>query len=554
MGTPLTRQPTSSPVGVQEPRIRVLPKAAASFRLGEAALKLADRLGRAVIDLIPWQEGAVLDICVTTIDDQFAAAAAGLVVSRQNGKGGVLELRVVAGVTLPQFGEKRILWTAHTWKTAADAHDRVAKIFLSHPSLKARLVGNGEPHKGGIGYGNVSRSINLKDGSQILFFTRSNSAGRGLWADLLIVDEALDVTDSELSALRYTLRTAAIRTGRRAQTIYVSTPPDEEKHQNGTVFSRLRKRALAGAAGVGWNEWSVPSLEELAAAAEAQGRKVLGDPRLPDPEGDLPAETVELWRQGNPSLGYLFDVGVLQADRTESGDREFLVEGLAAPDYWPDPDPAGVGKSALDIETWKARRDPESRPLDPVSLGIEASASGAVTLSVAGWREDGRKHGEQVWHGPSVRAVGVLLKIVEKVDPAVLVIDGRGKAGSLLPEIRAKGLEPQVLAAYERHQADVGLVRDIENDDLRLPGRPMPEMDAAAEAATWRESGELKFFDRRAGGVPPAPLVSLSLARFGLLTVAATPPKPPPPAPRAVKSDDKAFDFAGVGDLATVGF
>jgi hypothetical protein len=50
----------------------------------------------------------------------------------------------------------------------------------------------------------VSRSINLKDGSQILFFTRSASAGRGLWGDLLIIDEALDVTDSELSALRYT--------------------------------------------------------------------------------------------------------------------------------------------------------------------------------------------------------------------------------------------------------------------------------------------------------------------------------------------------------------
>jgi hypothetical protein len=142
--------------------------------LGDAALRLVDRLGPDVIDLIPWQEGSVLDICATDDDDQFAASAFGEVVSRQNGKGGVLEVRVVAGVTLPQFREKRILWTAHTWKTAADAHERVANIFLSHPSLKSRLVGNGEPHKGGIGYGNVSRSINLKDGSQILFFTRSN--------------------------------------------------------------------------------------------------------------------------------------------------------------------------------------------------------------------------------------------------------------------------------------------------------------------------------------------------------------------------------------------
>jgi hypothetical protein len=124
-------------VGVQEPRIRIVSPTATCDRLGDAALRLVDRLGPDVIDLIPWQEGSVLDICATDDDDQFAASAACEVVSRQNGKGGVLEVRVVAGVTLPQFREKRILWTAHTWKTAKDAHERVANIFLSHPSLKA---------------------------------------------------------------------------------------------------------------------------------------------------------------------------------------------------------------------------------------------------------------------------------------------------------------------------------------------------------------------------------------------------------------------------------
>jgi hypothetical protein len=98
------------------------------------------------------------------------------VVSRQNGKGGVLEVRVIAGVTLPQFGERRILWTAHTWKTAKDAHERVANIFLSHPDLKARLKHGDER---GIGYGNDSRSITLRDGSQILFFTRSATPAVG---------------------------------------------------------------------------------------------------------------------------------------------------------------------------------------------------------------------------------------------------------------------------------------------------------------------------------------------------------------------------------------
>lgn len=525
-------QPTSSPVGMQAPRIRVLPPAATSFRLGEAALRLADRLGRAVIDLMPWQEGAVLDICVTTAEDQFAAAAAGLVVARQNGKGGVLELRVIAGVTLPQFGERRIIWTAHTAKTARDAHARVANIFLSHPDLKARLKYGDER---GITYGNDIRTITLRDGQEIFFFTRSATAGRGLWADLLILDEALELTDDELSVLRFTLRTAARRTGRRAQTIYVSTPPDEEKHKHSLVFARLRKRALGGVHGVGWNEWSVPTLKELKELAEAEGRRLVGDPRLTDES---------YWLQGNPSLGYLFDIGQLYNDLAESGEREFLVEGLAAPDYWPDPDPKGGGEPAIDFDTWKHRRDPKSRALDPVALGLEVSPRGVATLSACGWRADGRKHGEQLWTGPDTAAVAKLLQIVARSDPATLVVDGRGRASSLLPDIRAAGLEPQILTSGERSQADDGLVRDLEADQLRLPGMEMTEMDAAAEAVTWRKVGDLRFFDRAAGGAPISPLVSLSLARIGLLTVAAQPP-PPPPAKALPLSDLPARDERG---------
>lgn len=550
--TRLTKLPVTSPVGSQQPRILVLPEAATCDRLGGAALKLADRLGPEVFDLMPWQEDSVLAICMTDEQGQFAASAVGEVVSRQNGKGGVLELRAVAGVTLPQFGERRIIWTAHTGKTAWDAHARVAAIFLSHPDLKARLRGGDEKH--GIRYGNDMRAILLKDNRQILFFTRSAYAGRGLWGDLLICDEALDLTDEELSSLRYTIRTAAIRTGRRAQTIYTSTPPDEEKHHNGLVFARLRKRALAGARGVCWIEFSVPSLAELRAAAEAEGRRLFGDPRLPDPDKPLPPETVDLYRQGNPSLGYLFDLGTLQSDRTESGDREFLVEGLAAPDYWPDPDAADAADPVFDVEEWKTRRDRSSVALDPVALGLDVSPQGVAALSVVGWRADGRKHGELIQSAPGTGwALPLLLDVVAAVDPAVLVIDGRGKASSLLPEIRAAGLDPQVLTSAERSQADDGLARDVAEDRLHLPAEPMPALDAAAEAATWRESGDVKFFDRRAGGAGIAPLVSLSLARFGLLTVAAQPPRAPGPPPEAIGSAEPS----SVGrelDLMTAGF
>lgn len=532
----MTRLPSSDPVGVQEPRLRIRPPST-STDSGQDALRLADAAG---IELIPWQESDVVDICAEN-GNEWAASAAADVVSRQNGKGGVLEVRALAGVVL--FGERRILWTAHADKTAEDAHTRMTEIFEGSPSLRKRLAA-GRTH--GVLHGKGSRAIKLKGGAEIFFFTRSPNAGRGLWADCLFLDEALDVTDGELSVLRYTLRTSRIRTGRRAQTVYTSTPPDEEKHPNGVVFARLRQRALSGRTrSVCWIEHSVPSLLELQAEAAAAGRRLAGDPRLSDGP---------YWLQGNPSLGYLFDLGTLRADLEESGERGFLVEGLAAPDFWPDPDASDDGEAALDVDVWTSRRDAESVVLDPVALGLEVSLRQVATFSVAGWRADGRKHGEQVWSGPASAAVAALQNIIGKVDPAVLVVDSRGKGGSLLPEIRAAGLDPQVLTAGERSQADEGLARDIENDELRLPGAPMPEMDAAAESVTWRQSGDIRFFDRQAGAAGISPMVSLSLARFGLLTVAAQPPrKSGSPPPEAIAAGD-SITVGGERDLMTIGF
>lgn len=492
--------------------------------MGDAALRLADRLGPGTFNLIPWQEGAVLDCCRTDDEDQFAASEYGLLVARQNGKGGALELRAVAGVVLPVFGERRILWTAHTWKTAKDAHQRVANIFLSHPDLKALLKNGNED---GISYGNDSRGITLKNGNQILFFTRSATAGRGLWADLLICDEALDLNDDELSVLGMTTRTAAMRTGRRAQTLYVSTPPDEARHKNGVVFARIRKKALTGVPGICWNEWSVPTRDELAELAAAEGRVLLDDPRL---------TTEQYWPQGNPSLGYLFDIGVLRADLAKYGPREFLVEGLAAGDHWPDPD-ADPDADALAVPqglfTTGDRLDPTSTPLNPVVLGLDVSPGRQVTLTAAGWRADSRKHIEVIQTGQGTGwVIDVLTRVIADHDPADLVLDEL-VVGLLGAQLRAAGIEPTTTGRQQMAQASMGLVDDLLEDRVRHRG-DQPLVDAA-ESAGKRPLGDGWAFNRR-GGIDISPLVSAALASWGLENV-AQPTAPPPPAARSLGPD-----------------
>lgn len=502
---------------------------------GRDALRLAEASG---IDLIPWQEASVVDICAerAAFDAQlqWAATAAGLIVPRQNGKGGVLETIALAGVVL--FGEQRILWTAHQDKTVEDAHARMEEIFDSSPALRKRLAPG---RTNGVLHGKGSRAIKLRNGAEIQFFTRSPSAGRGLWADRLFLDEALDITDGELRILRFTLRTSAIRTGRRAQVVYASTPPDKEVHANGIVLARLRQRALAGKAkGVAWVEHSVPSREELGLRPNDP------DPRLTDES---------FWIASNPSLGYLFDLGVLQGDKDELDDSGFLLEGLAAPDFWPDPNEQSQLPDAIDQGVWRAQRDASSRCLDPVALGIEVSPSRDAALVVCGWRADGRMHGEVVAEGPGTGwVIDVLLRIVEKTDPFVLVIDKAGQAGSLVPSIEAAGLEPLVLNTTQRTSADRGLVDDLEQGEMVVV--PSPGLDGAAAVATWRDVGDVQAFDRRGGRGDIKSLVGLSLARFGLLT--APPPKPPPQSPRVFSDDQLALvgAGAGVGDIATMSF
>lgn len=536
-------------VGVQDPTVHVVPRAD-DWGAADDALFLIEGLettdGDRLIELMPWQE-LVVSNTFARWGDLWAASTVGVCVSRQNGKGGALEAIVLCHLLL--FGARRVLWTAQLERTASDAHKRMVALFKSCPDLSELL--DNSSRDGGITYGAGNQTIRLKTGQEIKFFTRSKDSGRGLPADVLILDEAYDLTEAELAALRPTLKTA-----KNQQVIYTSTPPDEDVHPNGEVLARVRKRALSQPKDARrlWMEWSVPTLAELTAGAEAQGRKLLGDPRLVDPA---------VWARGNPSLGYLFTEDTIRADLEDMGERQFLVEDLCAPDYWPDPDASEHAERAIDFEAWKARRDPLSRPLDPVVVGLDVSPgrSQVANLSIAGWRVDGRMHGELVMSAPGIAWVLPALTgpggLIESVDPAALIVDGRGPAGSLLPEIRAAGLDPRVLTSGERAQADDGLAQAVVNDQLRLPGEPMPALDAAAEAATWRESGDVRYFDRRAGGAAPSPVVSLALARFGLLEVAAQPQKPAPRPPEAIAPPAAAVSVGGIdriADLASMSF
>jgi hypothetical protein len=198
--------------------------------------------------------------------------------------------------------------------------------------------------------------------------------------------------------------------------------------------------------------------------------------------------------------------GTLRGDLNDSGEREFLVEGLAAPDYWPNPDPAKVGQAAFDVDAWRDRRDRSRsrwirsrsgwmspRPgwrLSPRAAGAPTAASTASCCSPR--RDD---VGDPVPDGRRPRG---------RPDRAG---DRPGRPGGVAAAADPRrGLDPQLLTPGERSQADLGLARDVVDDQIRLPGEPMPPLDDAVEAATWREigtAGRRRTTGARAAGYLP---------------------------------------------------
>jgi phage terminase large subunit-like protein len=110
-------------LGIQHPRVEHLPRRR-SETIGPDATQLVSDAG---LFLDPWQQ-YVLDIGLATrANKTYAAREVGLIVSRQNGKGSILETLAVAKALI--MDEPLILWTAHEFATALEGFRRLRDLI-----------------------------------------------------------------------------------------------------------------------------------------------------------------------------------------------------------------------------------------------------------------------------------------------------------------------------------------------------------------------------------------------------------------------------------------
>lgn len=464
--------------GAQRPRILAVPEFVSST--GEEAIELAAMAG---LDLDPWQQFVLVNALGERADGSWAAFEVGIEVPRQNGKGGLLEARELAGLFL--LGERLLIHSAHEFATAIEAFERMKVLIESCPDLDRQVdkVTNSHGFEG----------FKLKNGQRLRYKTRTKGGGRGFSADWVCLDEAMDIPDAFHNALYPTLSARP-----NGQMWYTGSAVDQETMDNGLVFARVRERGVRG---------DDPRLAYFGWSPDIQS---------PDEVDPHTASDPEMWAQANPGLGIRITTEYIEGEQRALGARGFAVERLGVGD-WPATD--GSSSSKITEEAWNDCEDADSSCLDPVVLVFDVTPDRSrAVIGVAGWRDDSLAHVEVVdarkgtgWVG------GRLAELVGEHNVLAVLYDERGPGASLVPGFSDLDVDLRPVKGGEQAEACGMFFDAVEQATVRHLGTA--DLLLAIRGAATRPLGDAWAWARKTSSANIAPLVTVTLAHWGLRTL-----------------------------------
>jgi hypothetical protein len=456
-----------------------------SESLGPVAVERARSAG---LDLDEHQ-CLVLDGGLKVREDRgWAAGEVAVVEPRQNGKGAILEARIVAGVF--DFGEELVIYSAHNFDTSLEMFRRVESLILDTPELAREVKGKPKHSHGEEGF-------EFRSGQRIRFRTRTKGGGRGFSCDCLILDEAMFLPEFAYGALLPTLSARA-----NPQVWYAGSAVDQEIHEHGVVLSRIRERGRSGAQSrLAFFEWAL-------------------DFEAPADVPDNVMSDLATVAGANPAMFSRISADQVLLEQRSLDPRTFAVERCGVGD-WARTD--GVEATPFTYQEWVALRDEESELLDPICLAFDVSPDRMSSIAAAGRRVDGKLHVEVLEHRAGTRWLAArLIELYENHDVDSLVCDGFGPAGSVIAQVEDAGVPVTRLAAKEHTQACGQLVDLVKEQGLRHLGSH--ELAAAVRGARTRPLGDAWAWSRKASSVDISPLVAatLGLGQAALLPDDAT--------------------------------
>lgn len=524
----MTSPPPSAPSSRPQPRIDRTPPYAFTFGPEACALARAAKLNPD-----DWQEDSVDRILGVGRDGRWACPEYAEFVSRQNGKGCVLEIRVLFGFFL--LGEKEIVWSAHLYATSLKAFKRLKTLIKNlgsqvgdNENLIAVPNGDGPDILVKISNTNGAEGFERLDtGAVIQFVARSKNAARGFTGDLLIIDEAFAFTDEQQEAMLPTLSARSMEVP-GPQIIYTSSPPLTAEADK--VVFRIKRRSDAGDETLAFRDWGLAGDLENLEGIDFTDRR--------------------LWYAANPALGRRISEAWVAGELKSMSERGFGRERLG---IWP-PMPAETD-DVIDFEAWKALHDPESQLGEDFAYAVDITPNRDwAAIAVYGPRSDGLGHVEQIEHRQGTDwIVARLVELKERWNPVAIALDTKGPAGSLLLELEDAGItlpkrgadgnraEPRrgdliIPTANDYAGACGALVDAITQGKLRH--RDQIPLNSAIGGVAKRPLGDAYAWGRKTSTANIAPLVAATLARWAFLARINTMAAPAaPPATAAVPAN-----------------
>lgn len=506
-----------SVVGRQRPRVLHSPRLLfPNEKFTSAGQEVCELAASAGLILDPWQE-FVLDHSLTErADGRWTAREIAIVVSRQNGKGSILEALELADLFLldnetHDRGESLTIHSAHWFPTSQEALRRLRVLIEQSPDLDRMF----SACRGKIRESNGKEGIEMyRDGKwrRLKFQTRTKSGGRGLSGDRVVIDEAM-IYDAEMdSALRPTMSAMW-----NPQMWLLGSAGDRFS----TIFGKARARGIEGKdPRLCYFEWSIDPCSVFCAPDCTEHDPVderLGYDRL-----------LESYAKANPGLGIRIPVEAVESERSSMDKEMFARERLGVGD-WP---VEGDAWRIIDKDSWMLRADESSSIAGNFVLAVDTTPGQTpwTCLGVAGRNDEGLTHveipayGMDYDHRPGTSWVVERVVQIWKADrPLAVVIDKATQAGTFIPELEAAGVK--VISPLSREYAQscgdfyTGIIPGEGNEPSLVHIDQEPLNSAIAGADTRKVLG-MWAWDRLRPSDDISPLNAVTLALWGYTRLA----------------------------------
>ena len=452
------------------------------YSLADTTIAVSEAAG---VTLQDWQRDILRDWAACDEDGQFVHRRNFAGIPRQAGKSTV----AIAWVTSLVLNGYHVLWTCHNYSTTSEMRKRFVDIFGSrrddprakHPEFNAYV--SGANNKTG------QEALEFSTGGVLAFSTRTASATLGYSFDVVIYDEAQELTDEHQQVI---LPTTTSGPKKNPQSIYTGTPL--RPGRPGTVFARERLAILAGEQvneDYSLWEWGVGEVGNVF----DEGR----------------------WAEANPSIGRVANMDAIRmALPPAMTELAFAQEYLG---YWL---PTGTNEVPdIDAEEWDAlaTADPP-REGGKVVYAFKFDPEGStVALAACRRLNGGLPHIEVLRYQLIDEGTDWCADFAEsrRGTAAGFVIDGGGYGADLRDELGRRGfpknavLEP---GAQGMSAACAKLMTGITGGAFTHFGQPA--VDMCAHSMKKRRIGRSGFGFQGINDVDAVPIEAFALALWGI--------------------------------------